>query len=184
MQTARLKRKENIAEYILYIWQLEDLLRAMQFSPEAVYSQLVGKQQADGVEKQAAFLWYMDIANLLKSEGKEEVGHIDHTMHLIKDLNELHGSLLLLPSGEKYRQVFAPLAEVLPLLKERMEKPDMSDVEFAMRALYSVMLYRIKGDVGHLQYQKDVLAVISPVIALLAKIYKDIEAGEFNLYGE
>lgn len=37
-------RKENIAEYILYLWQLEDLLRAMQFSPEAIYSQLIEKR--------------------------------------------------------------------------------------------------------------------------------------------
>jgi len=38
MDIAQAKRKENIAEYILYLWQLEDLLRALQFSPEAIYS--------------------------------------------------------------------------------------------------------------------------------------------------
>ena len=38
MDIAQSRRKENIAEYILYLWQLEDLLRAMQFSPEAIYS--------------------------------------------------------------------------------------------------------------------------------------------------
>ena len=41
MFTAQKTRKKNIAEYILYLWQLEDLLRALQFSPEAIYSQLV-----------------------------------------------------------------------------------------------------------------------------------------------
>src|SRR5699024_122530 len=39
MDIAKAKRRENIAEYILYLWQLEDLLRALQFSPEAVFSQ-------------------------------------------------------------------------------------------------------------------------------------------------
>ena len=47
MDIAQSKRKENIAEYILYLWQLEDLLRAMQFSPEAIYSQLVAPRQID-----------------------------------------------------------------------------------------------------------------------------------------
>ena len=28
MDIAKSKRRENIAEYILYLWQLEDLLRA------------------------------------------------------------------------------------------------------------------------------------------------------------
>ena len=31
MDIAQAKRRENIAEYILYLWQLEDLLRALHF---------------------------------------------------------------------------------------------------------------------------------------------------------
>ena len=41
MDIAKAKRRENIAEYILYLWQLEDLLRALQFSPEAIFSTLI-----------------------------------------------------------------------------------------------------------------------------------------------
>ena len=38
MDIAQAKRRENIAEYILYLWQLEDLLRALQFSPASEQS--------------------------------------------------------------------------------------------------------------------------------------------------
>ena len=62
MYIAQRKRKENIAEYILYLWQLEDLLRALQFSPEAIYSQLVQKSELDEAKKQEVFFWYMDLA--------------------------------------------------------------------------------------------------------------------------
>ena len=55
MFTAQKTRKENIAEYILYLWQLEDLLRALQFSPEAIYSQLVQPSGLSESQKQAAF---------------------------------------------------------------------------------------------------------------------------------
>ena len=75
MYIAQRKRKENIAEYILYLWQLEDLLRALQFSPEAIYSQLVQKSELDEAKKQEVFFWYMDLVNLLRKEGKEENGH-------------------------------------------------------------------------------------------------------------
>ena len=51
MDIAQAKRKENIAEYILYLWQLEDLLRALQFSPEAIYSQLVAPRQVEEEQK-------------------------------------------------------------------------------------------------------------------------------------
>ena len=92
MFTAQKTRKENIAEYILYLWQLEDLLRALQFSPEAIYSQLVQPSGLTEAQKQETFLWYMDIVNLLREEGKEQQGHLEHTMHLIADLDNLHNS--------------------------------------------------------------------------------------------
>ena len=71
MDIAVSKRKENIAEYILYLWQLEDLLRALQFSPEAIYSTFVAPRKDLDEQQKAAFLiWYMDIANILREEGK------------------------------------------------------------------------------------------------------------------
>lgn len=182
MYIARQKRKENIAEYILYLWQLEDLFRALQFSPEAIYSQLVDKQERSDEEKQGVFFWYMDLVNLLRTEGKEEHGHLDHTLHLIKDLNDLHETLLKVPAGEPYRAVFQPLAPDLLRLKEKFEKPGLSDVEFMMRSLYSAMLYRIKGDEAHKQYVEDVVTMISPVVAQLADTYRQIEEGKIDLY--
>ena len=184
MYIARQKRKENIAEYILYLWQLEDLFRALQFSPEAIYSQLVAKQERTEDEKQAIFFWYMDLVNLLQTEGKEEHGHIDHTLHLIKDLNDLHESLLKVPVGEAYREAFGPLAAELPRLKEKFGKPGLNDAEFMMRALYSAMLYRIKGDGEHKGYVDDVLTLISPVVARLAQAHREIEEGKLDLYKE
>ena len=45
MDIAQAKRRENIADYILYLWQLEDLLRALQFSPEAIFSTLIAPRK-------------------------------------------------------------------------------------------------------------------------------------------
>ena len=71
MLIALQKRKENIAEYILYLWQVEDLLRALQFSPEAIYRTLVDRiEGADEQQKENIFNWYMQIVDLLRKEGK------------------------------------------------------------------------------------------------------------------
>ena len=183
MYIAQKKRKENIAEYILYLWQLEDLLRALQFSPEAIYSQLVAKSALDDASRQQVFFWYMDIVNLLRKEGKEESGHLEHTLHLIADLNDLHERLLVLPAGEKYRKVFAALAPEMPALRVKLGKTDVSDIELCFRALYAVVLYRIKGDKSHEEGIRNVIDLISPVIAELASVYRQVERGEIDLYG-
>ena len=185
MYIAQQKRKENIAEYILYLWQLEDLMRALQLSPEAIYSQLVQpRENLSEQEKQDLFLWYMEFVNLLREEGKEQTGHLDHSMHLIGDLNNLHLQLLKFPVGEHYRELFAKLQPELGTLRDKLGKQDISDIELCFRALYAVMLYRIKGDESKNQYIESVITLISPVIAELAKTYGQVERGEIDLFKE
>ncbi len=179
MDIARQKRSENVAEYILYIWQLEDLLRAMQFSPEAVFTALVAPRDADDKWKLAALEWYMDIADLLEKEGKEESGHLDHTLHIIADMDDLHRTLMQQPAGREYRELFARLAPELPRLREMLGK-DIGDIELAFRALYAAMLYRIKGIKGAVA--DDVTALVSPVVAKLAELFHKVERGEIDIY--
>ena len=181
MLIALQKRKENIAEYILYIWQIEDLLRALQFSPEAIYATFVAKiEGADEQQKENIFNWYMQIVELLRKEGKEEKGHIEHTLHLIQDLHNLHLQLMKLPAGDHYRATYTRMAAELPRLRTILDNNEISDTELAFRALYAAMLYRIKGS-GEKAIE-DTLAVISPSIGELAAIYGKVERGELNLF--
>lgn len=190
MYIAQAKRKENIAEYILYLWQLEDLLRALQFSPEAIYTQLISSRNLEPDQENDLLMWYLEVGNLLKEEGKEGGGHLDHTLHLIADLQELHQRLMTLPEGEKYAVAFAKLAPELPGLRElvaksqTLDKDKVSDIELCFRALYAVMLYRIKGDEKGRKAIEDVLEVVSPVIAELAAMHKKVESGEIDLFKE
>ena len=181
MLVALQKRRENIAEYILYLWQIEDLLRALQFRPEAIYTTLVARiDGADEQQKENIFNWYMQIVELLRKEGKESKGHIDHTLHLIGDLHNLHLQLMKLPVGEHYRMTYARLAAELPRLRTILDNDDISDTELCFRALYAAMLYRIKGS-GERAIE-DTLAVISPAIAELSAIHGKAERGEINLF--
>ena len=182
MDIAQAKRKENIAEYILYLWQIEDLLRALQFSPEAIYSQLVAPRDVEEEQKHIYLLWYMDIVNLLRKEGKEESGHLEHTLHLIADMHNLHLQLMHHPIGEHYRQTIARLAPQLPSLRAMVKKEEVSDTELAFRALYATMLYRIKGDKKREEAIKDTMELVSPVVAELADMYRKVERGEVDLY--
>ena len=179
MDIAQRRRKENIAEYILYLWQLEDLLRALQFSPEAIMSTLVQPRELKVEEQQLLLAWYMDIAQLLVEEKKEEKGHLTHTLHLIRDLYDMHLRLLREPEGEAYRARFARLEPHLPTLRRLLADENMSDIELCVRALYASMLYRIKGE-GE-SVVSDTLEVVSPVVATLAEFYHKVERGEIAL---
>lgn len=183
MYIAKKKRKENIAEYILYIWQLEDLFRALRFDNNLIYSQLVEPQTTlTDEQKEQTLFWYIDLINLIKSEGKSEVGHIEHTLHLIDDLNDLHLQLLKLPSGVSYAARYATVAPDISKLRTQAGSKSISDIELCFRALYSVVLLRLKNDDDDNQHTIDVIEVISPLMAHLVSIFHGIEKGTFNLF--
>lgn len=178
MFTAKQKRRENIAEYILYLWQLEDLLRALEFDEEKIYNTLVKSINIDDSQKQVLLFWYIDMVNLLKSEGKTEHGHLEHSLHLINELSDLHLMLLKSDAGKEYVPLFLELAPHLEQLKKRQKEESSNDIELCFKALYGVMLQRLKQD----KFDKDVLELISPVIAMLSYIYLKVEKGEIDLY--
>lgn len=179
MLTAKAKRKENIAEYILYLWQLEDLLRALDLNESRIKTTLTDPLTLDEGQKQMLLFWYIDMVNLLKSEGKSERGHLDHTLHLIGELYDMHLALLSSQAGASYVPLFLELAPHLETLRKRLDNDKCNDIELCFRALYGVMLQRMKSPS---QYDKDVLELISPVVATLSHLFLKVERGEVDIY--
>lgn len=178
MFTAKQKRRENIAEYILYLWQIEDLLRALEFNEEKIHNTLVKPLNIDDSQKQVLLFWYIDMVNLLKSEAKAEHGHLEHTLHLIGELNDLHLMLLKSDAGKDYIPLFLELAPHIDALKKGQKEESSNDIELCFKALYGAMLQHMKQD----KFNKDVLELISPVIAMLSYIFLKVEKGEIDLY--
>ncbi len=183
MYIAQSKRRSNIAEYILYLWQLEDLLRALKFSPESIFNTLVAPQEPEDVGRQNNLLtWYMQIGELLREEGKAESGHLDHTLHLIADLDDMHRQLLVVDVGERYRGLFARLQPELPRLRATLNDNSISDTELQFRALYAAMLYRMKDTDAKSAAADDVVELVSPCISELARVYGLVERGELDIW--
>ena len=68
MFTASQKRKENIAEYLLYMWQIEDLIRANDLDMDKIkenvidrYTNLTENQRKEMTE------WYESLIDMMRS---------------------------------------------------------------------------------------------------------------------
>lgn len=181
MDIAQSKRKENIAEYILYLWQIEDLLRALKFDEQAIDSALVAPRGFSESKSMLFRSWYVEMGNLLRGEGKSESGHLAHTLHLIADMQDLANRISKLSVGSKYRSEYDKVAPLLPELRQKMGK-EIGDIELCFRALYASMLYRMKGE--HSELSDEIVKIISPVIAELARVYKGVEEGTIELKDE
>lgn len=180
MFIAKEKRKDNIAEYILYLWQLEDLLRTLSLDEAKIKAVLVDPTSLPTDKKEQAFYWYMGIVSLIKDEGKEASGHTNHSIHLIKDLNDIHLYLLNKEKDEKYSVLFYKAKPDLDLFKEKMGNERISDTEAAFHALYSRILLKLKKEQISPETE-EAFKNITQLIAYLSAKYHRYEKGEESM---
>ena len=175
MFIAKQKRKENIAEYILYLWQIEDLLRALEFDDGKIRSALIDPLTIEEKKKQDTFFWYAGIANILKEEKKETVGHTRHSLHLINELNYVH--LYLLKKDKKYSNIYNVAKSDIEDFADKSGKRPSNEVETCFDALYSKLLMRMKG-MTIFDETSSAFDRITHMIAYLSAKFKRFEQGE------
>ena len=58
MFIASQKRKENVAEYLLYMWQIEDIIRANDLDIDKIKTNVIDKFQLDADQRKQMVEWY------------------------------------------------------------------------------------------------------------------------------
>ncbi len=116
-------KKDNIAEYILYLWQIEDYLRAFP-------------QQADATPELQEF------NQMMHREGIIDGGHLQLAKNALNELEELHTRFL--NEDAMYRAAIIRLQPSLNLLKAKTDRPTMSDIEACLTLLYQIMLLHLQ----------------------------------------
>ena len=76
MLIAREKRKSNVAEYILYMWQVEDMLRAMRMDIQLVNQNVVSQFQVEDDTRKEISDWYDNLIEMMRKEEVVKSGHV------------------------------------------------------------------------------------------------------------
>lgn len=172
MLIAREKKKNNIAEYILYMWQIEDMLRAFRLEIGAVDEQVISSFQVDEATRKEIREWYDNIIAMMRMEKVEEKGHIQVLKNNVDELTELHFYLLHTVNDMRYRQIVTMAAgNLIDFRAKSGAGEDVSDVELALQALYGHLMLRLqKKEVN--QQTAQAMESFSKMIAYLAAVYK------------
>ena len=132
MLIARQKRSENIAEYLLYMFQVEDLIRAYEFNLDQIIDHYVRPHLPDASFVELYRDWYMNLIKSMKAERIEKQGHLHDLKDILVEISYLHNTLLNLLKDEKYAGLYAA-AE--PIIEEF--KHDHSKTSFTAPFSYS-----------------------------------------------
>lgn len=136
-------RKKSIAEYLLYMWQMEDLIRAYGCSLARIRREYIDRFDYTDEQKDEETDWFGNLIRMMNEEGRRQEGHLQINKIIVKDLTDLHNQLML--SG-KFPFYNAEYYKVLPFIVELRNKgdKDVNEIENCLDALYGVMLLRLQ----------------------------------------
>lgn len=175
------KRTENIAEYILYMWQIEDLIRAYDFNFEKIKHDLADQYQVDPSVKKDIQLWYEGLIESMKSEQIVRSGHLAFLVGLVDDLNDFHFRVIDSPHHSDYQLLYeAAIYNIGDFRKKMAIQEKISDMEVCLTVLYGFMLMKMKKRTISEDTSK-AIETIRDLVALLSQKYKEFEEGLIEL---
>ena len=181
MITASQKRKENIAEYLLYMWQIEDLIRANGLDIDKIRANVLERYNLDAATLRQMEQWYESLIDMMRREEVVESGHLQINRNTLGDLADLSRRLLADSRYADYSKAFYDALPVIVELRSRSGEHPAGEVETCFNALYAMLLMRMKKqDIS--AATTDALAKITRMTALLAAYYHRDERGE--LFGK
>ena len=144
MLVARQKRKENIAEYILYMWQVEDMLRGCGFDPLQIREKMADIHPQPPEVKDEIMKWYEQMSHLMVQENITDSGHCRFLILLVNDLNQLHEKLLLDPSEHTYQKIYLKAGPFIRELGEKSRNAYMNETDTCLHGLYGLLMLRLQ----------------------------------------
>ena len=179
MLVAQQKRKENIVEYILYMYQIEDMIRAYQFNISNIETKLVSQYHVHDKTKKEISDWYKNLVVMMQKEGIQEEGHFQFLINLINDLNEFHLKLMEVGINQEYVREFQSISGLITELNLKSTAVK-NDMQISLDAIYGFLLLKMQ--------QKEItpetteaIKRISSWLSILSMLFKDFEAGNLEL---
>lgn len=178
MKIAQQLKEKNIAEYLIYMWQVEDLLRANGCDIDQIRTNIIARYPEEDCP--ALEEWYENLVGMMHAEDVTAKGHLQINRNVIQNLMELHATLL---ASTKYPFYNAAYFKALPFIVELRQKngqQEESEIEVCFEALYGVLLLRLqKKEIS--QGTAKAIEAISSFISLLANYYDKERKGELQL---
>lgn len=172
MFTASAKKRENIAEYLLYMWQIEDIIRAYGLDIDKIQENIIDKHtNLNDEERRQMRDWYESLIDMMRREGVVESGHMQLNKNVILDLRSLHNRLMDDPKFANYAAEFYKTLPYIVEIRSKAGENKKEEIETCFDTLYGILMLRLQKK----EISEETLAAtkqISTFLAMLAGYYK------------
>jgi hypothetical protein len=176
MIVAEEKRKTNISEYILYMWQVEDIIRAFKLDMDELQKHVISKysSQQDEIAE-----WYRNLVLMMQKEQKQRSGHLQFLVNLTDELNRFHTLLIERKADAEYLRLYNEIQPDIQLIREK-SKQNHHDVEVSLNTLYIILMMKLKNqDIS--EGTQQAVWKFGNFMGHLSKLFRAYEAGGLEI---
>lgn len=171
MFIAQKLKKQNIVEYLLYMWQIEDLIRALGLNIEKINQQVIIPYKLSANDKTKLYEWYESLIDMMQTENVPHSGHIQLNKNIIIQLNDFHHEMLKSGQDAAYNAKFYKILPALTQLRQKQSVDTISDIELGFNFLYGIMTLRLNKK----EISPDTLNVQADVSDFLTRLNIDYQ---------
>ena len=172
MFIAQKLKARNIVAYILYMMQVEDVIRACGMDVERVEKEYLSRFDYDDEQLAQAVEWYSGIIDMMEMEMCQRTGHVQALTNIIADLEDTHRSLLRDAQKPFYQAAYGAALPALSELRSKGMDSEMGDVANALDTVYGITLLKMQGK----EVSPETSAAIAPITRMLELLAENYES--------
>lgn len=179
MYISKQLKEKNIAEYLIYMWQVEDLIRANGCDMEKIKENIIAHYPLTDEQKAELTQWYEDLINMMRQEEVMEKGHLQINRNIITWLTDLHLQLMRSPKFPYYNSAYYKALPYIVELRAKGANKEEPELETCFEALYGILLLKLqKKEIS--EETKKAQEAITGLLAMLSGYYIEDKKGELE----
>ena len=170
MIIAQEKKKTNIAEYILYMWQVEDIIRASNFNISIIEENIIKQMKLEAIQYNEVKIWYEDLISRMKSEKITKSGHLSFVTDTLNELELFHKSIIEGKKDKKYLELYKWAMTIIKELSEKNKGHSQGEIDVCLTGLYGLLILRLRKKTISAE-TAEAMKTISNLVAYLSMLY-------------
>lgn len=167
--------ENNLVEYILYLWQMEDIIRAFNFDIDAIEKNYVNPTVQDEVLARRETTKIQMLAIQMHEEKVVKKGHPERTLRYMAELESLHQLILNEAQDKDYLAIHKKAIPFIEdFIKNKSGNPKMPHTEACLSIMYGLLMLRLqKAEIS--QDTQVAAEVTRKQLAFLASYYNKLK---------
>lgn len=141
---ADVKKEENIAEYIIHMYQTEDLILTYSFNLNGINEYVIKHMSEEEQVRKKILLWYADVIQRMQEEGiSDSSKRLSATQAYVDELTRIHNNLLNTDNAYSslYSEAEKDIKQHISLSGNTITNP----IQICINGLYGMLLLKLNG---------------------------------------